>query len=364
MKTTNMNNTNITFETANKKSHIVTTVLSYKYEEITQIFVNSFEYTDAATITNMFDHIVVVKNIVTGDEMVYDSDAFRAWYESKAFDEIVNYRFSKTEEFCYAEKCITLFELYFTCTKQSNVPNQIENPRWLLEVYNASTNEEVACNWYATPGEMLSWANQNVLNWRYTEAGIENHTFYANGIDITRYFYANERKRYTLSVPYVAKDCIHITIDTRHYPSQTNIDKRKFVCSICGKEHFVKEGKFLPHPVRPNKDSSGKYNHCCAACYEKYVGPMYACRAEAGSVWTQIKELEFFGRARDVETCFYHLNTVEMDSIIKKGNFRKNAMAWLTWYEPNNDADKVAIKLRNASIRRRRKAKLKTEKSN
>lgn len=79
---------------------------------------------------------------------------------------------------------------------------------------------------------------------------------------------------------------------------------------------------------------------------------------------TLVKELEFFGRARDVETCFYHLNTVEMDSIIKKGNFRKNAMAWLTWYEPNNDADKVAIKLRNASIRRRRKAKLKTEKSN
>lgn len=101
-------------------------------------------------------------------------------------------------------------EVFFKRIKRSDVPEEIEHPLWLLEVSNADTNEVVARNCFETPGAMLTWADEQILDWRYTEAGIVNHTFRANGVDITKHFYAKDRKRYTLSVGSWDKKRIHI----------------------------------------------------------------------------------------------------------------------------------------------------------
>ena len=255
-------------------------------------------------------------------------------------------------------KAIVTNEMFFKRIKRSDVPEEIEHPLWLLEVSNADTNELVARNWFETPGAMLTWVDEQILDWRYTEAGVVNHGFYANGVEITKHFNAKDRKRYTLSVGSWDKKRIHITIDTYQYSSLTKKSKKKFVCSICGEEHFVEEGTFLPHPVRPNKDSKGRYNYCCATCYEKYVGPMQACRWEIGTLWTKIKELEFWGHTWSKEDMFYEMTIAVMDSIIQQGNLRKNAMCLLRYYEPHNDAEKVGRQLRDRMQKRRQQAAL------
>ena len=313
-----------------------------------------------ATINGRFagnnELVYVVKNLATGEETTCDIDAIREWCMAQTLDSIADYRITVTtvwDRFYLHGRGVITHEVYFTRVKRSDVPEEIEHPLWLLEVSNADTNEVVARNWYEAPGAMLTWADQQILDWRYTEAGVVNHKFYANGVEITKYFCSKDRKRYTLSVDRLDKNRIHVTIDTYQYSSLAKKGKKKFVCSICGEEHFVEEGTFLPHPVRPNKDSNGRYNYCCATCYEKYVGPMQACRWEIGTLWTKIKELEFWGHTYSKEDMFYEMTIAEMDSIIKQGNLRKNAMCLLKYYEPNRDAEKVGRQLRDRMQRRR-----------
>lgn len=109
----------------------------------------------------------------------------------------------------------------------------------------------------------------------------------------------------------------------------------------------------MPHPVRPNKDNNGRYNHCCVACYEKYVGPMRACRWELSRLWVEIKELDYVRHTRWTDDIFYNLTISEMDSIIKQAKLREKAMYMLRYYEPNKEADKVGIQLRNRAQDRR-----------
>ena len=47
------------------------------------------------------------------------------------------------------------------------------------------------------------------------------------------------------------------------------------------------------------------------------------------------------------------MTIAEMDSIIKQGNLRKNAMCLLRYYEPNRDAEKVGRQLRDRMQKRR-----------
>ena len=361
MKTTNMNNTNTTIEaTASDIIYIATQVRKEVWEERTEIDIATFECTDMAKINGRFEGndelVYVVKNLVTGEETTCDINAIRKWCMAQTLDSIADYRITVTtvwDRFYLHGRGVITHEVYFTRVKRSDVPEEIEHPLWLLEVSNADTNEVVARNWYEAPGAMLTWADQQILDWRYTEAGVVNHKFYANGVEITKYFCSKDRKRYTLSVDSWDKKRIHIAIDTYQYSSLAKKGKKKFVCSICGEEHFVEEGTFLPHPVRPNKDSNGRYNYCCATCYEKYVGPMQACRWEIGTLWTKIKELEFWGHTYSKEDMFYEMTIAEMDSIIKQGNLRKNAMCLLKYYEPNRDAEKVGRQLRDRMQRRR-----------
>lgn len=359
MKTTNMNNTAI--ETAASEFiYVATQVRTEVWEERTEIDIAALECTDMATINGRFagnnELVYVVKNLATGEETTCDIDAIREWCMAQTLDSIADYRITVTtvwDRFYLHGRGVITHEVYFTRVKRSDVPEEIEHPLWLLEVSNADTNEVVARNWYEAPGAMLTWADQQILDWRYTEAGVVNHKFYANGVEITKYFCSKDRKRYTLSVDRLDKNRIHVTIDTYQYSSLAKKGKKKFVCSICGEEHFVEEGTFLPHPVRPNKDSNGRYNYCCATCYEKYVGPMQACRWEIGTLWTKIKELEFWGHTYSKEDMFYEMTIAEMDSIIKQGNLRKNAMCLLKYYEPNRDAEKVGRQLRDRMQRRR-----------
>ena len=359
MKTTNMNNTAI--ETAASEFiYVATQVRTEVWEERTEIDIAALECTDMATINGRFagnnELVYVVKNLATGEETTCDIDAIREWCMAQTLDSIADYRITVTtvwDRFYLHGRGVITHEVYFTRVKRSDVPEEIEHPLWLLEVSNADTNEVVARNWYEAPGAMLTWADQQILDWRYTEAGVVNHKFYANGVEITKYFCSKDRKRYTLSVDRLDKNRIHVTIDTYQYSSLAKKGKKKFVCSICGEEHFVEEGTFLPHPVRPNKDSNGRYNYCCATCYEKYVGPMQACRWEIGTLWTKIKELEFWGHTYSKEDMFYEMTIAEMDSIIKQGNLRKNAMCLLKYYEPNRDAEKVGRQLRARMQRRR-----------
>ena len=365
MKTTNMNNANAAIENAvSEFIYVATRVRTEVWEERREIAISTLECADIAAVTEMYANnnekiSYVVKNLATGEELTYGGGAIGEWIATQTLDDMVNYRIAFTmvwDKFYLHGRGVITHEVYFTRVKRSDVPEGIEHPLWLLEVSNADTNEVVARNWYETPGAMLTWADKQILDWRYTEAGVVNHTFRANGVDITKYFYAKDRKRYTLSVVGWDTKRIHITIDTYQYSSLAKKGKKKFVCSICGEEHFVEEGTFLPHPVRPNKDSNGRYNYCCATCYEKYVGPMQACRWEIGSLWTKIKELEFWGHTWAKEDMFYEMTIAVMDSIIKQGNLRENAMCFLRYYEPNRDAEKVGRQLRDRGQARRWKA--------
>lgn len=364
MKTTNMNNSNAAIEaTASENIYIATKVRTEVWEERTEMDISAFECASMATITTMFakskELDYVVKNLVTGEKVACDSATICEWCDAQTLDKIADYRIAATEVFDiggFHGKCTISYDVYFTRVKRSNVPKEIEHPLWLLEVLNVDTNEVVARNWYETPGAMLTWADEQILDWRYTEAGVVNHSFYANGVDITRHFSSKDRKRYTLSVVSWGPKRIHIAIDTYQYSSLAKKGKKKFVCSICGEEHFVEEGTFLPHPVRPNKDSDGRYNYCCTNCYEKYVGPMRACRWEIGTLWTKIKELEFWGHTWAKEDMFYNMTIAEMDSIIKQGDLRKKATSLLRYYEPNRDAEKVGRQLRDRAQTRRWKA--------
>jgi hypothetical protein len=359
-----MNNTNTAIETtASENIYIATKVRTEVWEERTEMDVSAFECTSIATLTTMFANSkeldYVVKNPATGEEVTYDGTAICEWCATQTLDNIANYRIAATQVYDIGGvhgKEIISYEVYFTRIKRSDVPAEIEHPLWLLEVSNADTNEVVARNWYETPGAMLNWADEQVLDWRYTETGVVNHRFYANGLDITKHFISKDRKRYTLSVVSWSTKLIHIAIDTYQYSSLAKRGKKKYVCSICGKEHLVEEGTFLPHPVRPNKDSNGRYNYCCTTCYEKYVGPMQACSWEIGTLWTKIKELEFWGYTWAKEDMFYNMTIAEMDSIIKQGNLRKKAMCLLRYYEPNRDAEKVGKQLRDRAQMRRWKA--------
>lgn len=369
MKTTNMNNTNTAIEAAASDNiYVATTVRTEVWEERTEMDVSAFEFSSITAVTTMFAKSkrlnYVVKNLATGEEIACDGAAICEWCDAQILDKIVDYSITATELFDmggFHGKCTISYDVYFTYVKRSDVPKEIEHPLWLLEVLNVATNEVVARNWYETPGAMLTWADQQILDWRYTEEGVVNHSFYANGVDITKHFSSKDRKRYTLSVVSWSPKRIHIAIDTYQYSSLAKKGKKKFVCSICGEEHFVEEGTFLPHPVRPNKDSDGRYNYCCATCYEKYVGPMQACRWEIGTLWTKIKELEFWGHTWANEDMFYEMTIAEMDSIIKQGNLRKNAMCLLRHYEPNRDAEKVGRQLRDRMQRRRWKAEKTTK---
>ena len=361
MKTTNMNNTNTAIEAAASDNiYIATQVRTEVWEERKEIDISVFECTSMAAVAEMYaknkELSYVVKNLETDEECTYGGSEIREWFATQALDNMVNYRITVTvvwDNVSLLGKGVITHELYFTCVKRSDVPAEVVHPLWLLEASNADTNEVVARNWFETPGAMLTWADEQILDWRYTEAGVVNHRFYANGVEITKYFYAKDRKRYTLSVDSWDKKRIHIAIDTYQYSSLSKKGKKKFVCSICGEEHLVEEGTFLPQPVRPNKDSDGRYNYCCATCYEKYVGPMQACRWEIGTLWTKIKELEFWGHTWAKEDMFYEMTIAEMDSIIKQGNLRKNAMCLLRYYEPNRDAEKVGRQLRDRMQKRR-----------
>jgi hypothetical protein len=303
----------------------------------------------------------VVENLATGEQRTYDGNEICEWCTSQTLDNMVDYRITYTgvwDASLYLGKDVITHEVYFTRVKRCDLPAEVVHPLWLLEVSNADTNEVVACNWFETSGAMLAWVDKQILDWRYTEAGIVNHRIYANGYDITPNFWALDRKRYTLSARSRYGNGMDITIDTYCYPSVAKKGKKKFVCSICGEEHFVEEGTFLPHPVRPNKDSNGRYNYCCATCYEKYVGPMQACRWEIGTLWTKIKELEFWGHTWSKEDMFYEMTIAVMDSIIQQGNLRKNAMCLLRYYEPHNDAEKVGRQLRDRMQKRRKQAAL------
>lgn len=364
MKTTNMNNSNAAIEAAASENiYIATKVRTEVWEERTEMDISVFECTSMAAVTEVYaknsELSYVVKNLATGEKSTYDGYEVRKWCTTQSLDNMVDYCITFTvvcDNVSLLGKGVITHELYFTCVKRSDVPAEVVHPLWLLEASNADTNEVVARNWFETPGAMLTWADEQILDWRYTEAGVVNHRFYANGVEITKYFSAKDRKRYTLSVDSWDKRRIHIAIDTYQYSSLSKKGKRKFVCSICGEEHLVEEGTFLPHPVRPNKDSDGRYNYCCATCYEKYVGPMQACRWEIGTLWTKIKELEFWGHTYSKEDMFYEMTIAEMDSIIKQGNLRKNAMCLLRYYEPNRDAEKVGRQLRDRGQVRRWKA--------
>ncbi|MBQ9167111.1 MAG: hypothetical protein IJX67_01715 [Oscillospiraceae bacterium] len=361
MKIINMNNTNTAIEaTSSENIYIATRMRTEVWEERREMDISTLECAGMAAVLEMFtynnERSYVVNNLVTGEERAYDGDAIREWCATQTLDNMADYRITDTtvwDKISLLGKGIITHEVYFTCVKRSDVPEEIEHPLWLLEVTNADTNEVVARNWFETPGAMLTWADEQILDWRYTEAGSVNHRFYANGVEITKYFHAKDRKRYTLSVDGWDKKRIRVAIDTYQYSSLAKKGKKKFVCSICGEEHFVEEGTFLPHPVRPNKDSDGRYNYCCATCYEKYVGPMHACRWEIGTLWTKIKELEFWGHTWANEDMFYEMTIAEMDSIIKQGSLRKNAMCLLRYYEPNRDAEKVGRQLRDRMQKRR-----------
>ena len=85
---------------------------------------------------------------------------------------------------------------------------------------------------------------------------------------------------------------------------------------------------------------------------------MQACRWEIGTLWTKIKELEFWGHTWSKEDMFYEMTIAVMDSIIQQGNLRKNAMCLLRYYEPNSDAEKVGRQLRDRMQKRRQQAAL------
>lgn len=363
MKTTNMNNTtNITAITEVKYIS--------NYREIRNEDGNSNVNIQVAPCGTMEDALSSyifslwgefnVINLATGEERVYDHVELKAWCSTLTLAEFANYHLSRTRyygEACYIE------EYYFTVIDQTDEVVGEKSPLWKLEVYNTDSDELIDRKCFSGISDLAEYADRNLLNWRYPMSEKVNCAFYANGYDITKHFEAQSRKNYTLNVDSYWNHVLHITaaIEDGISTEDTveNADET-YICSICGKTHSVKSGRFNPWPVRMPVTVDGERNYCCTSCYEQYVSTMYKFMFTVSFLHGVDEKFNKYPENQEgYIRMLSGMTTEELDSLVEEEHLREqNVMFGLRFLEAHRAKDeKKRIKEEERKARARERAR-------
>ena len=363
MKTTNMNNTtNITAITEVKYIS--------NYREIRNEDGNSNVNIQVAPCGTMEDALSSyifslwgefnVINLATGEERVYDHVELKAWCSTLTLAEFANYHLSRTRyygEACYIE------EYYFTVIDQTDEVVGEKSPLWKLEVYNTDSDELIDRKFFSGISDLAEYADRNLLNWRYPMSEKVNCAFYANGYDITKHFEAQSRKNYTLNVDSYWNHVLHITaaIEDGISTEDTveNADET-YICSICGKTHSVKSGRFNPWPVRMPVTVDGERNYCCTSCYEQYVSTMYKFMFTVSFLHGVDEKFNKYPENQEgYIRMLSGMTTEELDSLVEEEHLREqNVMFGLRFLEAHRAKDeKKRIKEEERKARARERAR-------
>ena len=152
---------------------------------------------------------VLVTNIITGEECVYNHLELKEWCGTLTLDELANYHMRRVRE--YGESS-HIAEYYFTVINEADTVDDDKNPLWKLEVCNADTEELIESRCFSSIRNMVEYADTHLLNWRYPKSGKVNCAFYANGYDITKHFEAQSRKNFTLDTDSGWNHVLYVTV--------------------------------------------------------------------------------------------------------------------------------------------------------
>jgi hypothetical protein len=301
-----------------------------------------------------------VINLATGEERVYDHVELKAWCSTLTLAEFANYHLSRTRyygEACYIE------EYYFTVIDQTDEVVGEKSPLWKLEVYNTDSDELIDRKCFSGISDLAEYADRNLLNWRYPMSGKVNCAFYANGYDITKHFEAQSRKNYTLNVDSYWNHVLHITaaIEDGISTEDTveNADET-YICSICGKTHSVKSGRFNPWPVRMPVTVDGERNYCCTSCYEQYASTMYKFMLTLSFLHGVDEKFNKYPENQEgYIRMLSGMTTEELDSLVEEEHLREqNVMFGLRFLEAHRAKDeKKRIKEEERKARARERAR-------
>ena len=301
-----------------------------------------------------------VTNLSTGEECVYDHVELKAWCSTLTLDEFANYHLSRTRyygEACYIE------EYYFTVIDQTDEVVGEKSPLWKLEVYNTDTDELMERKCFSGISNLVEYADNNLLNWRYPKSGKVNCAFYANGYNITKHFEAQSRKNYTLNADSGWNHVLHVTAPIEECTSAKETVENAaetYTCSICGKEHSVQSGRFSPWPVRVPVTVEGERNYCCTSCYEQYVSTMYKFMFTVSLLHGVDERFNKYPENQEgYIRMLSGMTTEELDSLVEEEHLREqNVMFGLRFLEANRAKDeKKRIKEEERKARARERAR-------
>ena len=303
---------------------------------------------------------VLVTNIITGEECVYNHLELKEWCGTLTLDELANYHMRRVRE--YGESS-HIAEYYFTVINEADTVDDDKNPLWKLEVCNADTEELIESRCFSSIRNMVEYADTHLLNWRYPKSGKVNCAFYANGYDITKHFEAQSRKNFTLDTDSGWNHVLYVTVPNEECTSAEETVENAaetYICSICGKEHSVQSGKFNPWPVRVPLTAEGIRNYCCTSCYEQYVSTMYKFMFTVSLLHGVDERFNKYPESQEGYIRMLSGMTIkELDSIIEEEHLREqNVMFCLRFLETNRAmAEKKRIKEEERKARARERAR-------
>ena len=303
---------------------------------------------------------VLVTNIITGEECVYNHLELKEWCGTLTLDELANYHMRRVRE--YGESS-HIAEYYFTVINEADTVDDEKNPLWKLEVCNADTGELIESRCFSSIRNMVEYADTHLLNWRYPKSGKVNCAFYANGYDITKHFEAQSRKNFTLDTDSGWNHVLYVTVPNEECTSAEETVENAaetYICSICGKEHSVQSGKFNPWPVRVPVTAEGIRNYCCTSCYEQYVSTMYKFMFTVSLLHGVDERFNKYPESQEGYIRMLSGMTIkELDSIIEEEHLREhNVMFCLRFLETNRAmAEKKRIKEEERKARARERAR-------
>lgn len=303
---------------------------------------------------------VLVTNIITGEECVYNHLELKEWCGTLTLDELANYHMRRVRE--YGESS-HIAEYYFTVINEADTVDDDKNPLWKLEVCNADTEELIESRCFSSIRNMVEYADTHLLNWRYPKSGKVNCAFYANGYDITKHFEAQSRKNFTLDTDSGWNHVLYVTVPNEECTSAEETVENAaetYICSICGKEHSVQSGKFNPWPVRVPVTAEGIRNYCCTSCYEQYVSTMYKFMFTVSLLHGVDERFNKYPENQEGYIRMLSGMTIEeLDSIIEEEHLREqNVMFCLRFLETNRAmAEKKRIKEEERKARARERAR-------
>lgn len=332
------NTTNTTIATTNTNTSEVCYVCNYKnirkvdecIDTNMQVqYTKSVESVVSAYMFRVWGDITV-KNILSGEEMVYNEQTIRAWFDTMTMDELANYHFRRVR---YYGENYTIDEYYFTTMSQTDISDDGIAPLWKLEVVNRDTGKLIAKKCFFDINNLLEYADENLLDWRYPKAGMVNCAFYANGYDISKHFEAQNRKNFTVNVSQHYTSSLHVRTCVEEKQVSESGDTT-YICSICGKEHTMASGKFNPWPVRDSYTADGSKNYCCTSCYEQYVSTMYKFMFTVTMFHGLDEKLNKYPENQEgYLKMLSNMPIEEIELIIEEEELRNNAMVGIRFLE-------------------------------